>query len=243
MRAVIARLPDPVTYRVIAAQFRIQERELADIATIVPAGRTAVDVGAWWGPWTYWLSRRAPLVYAFEPQPELAAFLRRVTGPNVRVVEAALADTKGDAELVIPDAAVGQDALAHLGRTDDRHTQGATVRVDVRRLDDYDLGDVGFIKIDVEGHELAVLDGAAETLKRCRPALLVEIEARHSRVPIEETFRHLAALDYVGAFRLARRWHPLETFETGIHQARPGSRRYVNNFLFTPGPLPADLTR
>jgi hypothetical protein len=34
------------------------------------------------------------------------------------------------------------------------------------RIDDYNLPDVGFIKIDIEGHELGVLDGAAATLAR-----------------------------------------------------------------------------
>jgi len=231
-----------VTYRVIAAQFRMQERELAGIPVFVPAGRTAVDVGAWWGPWTYWLSRRVPEVYAFEPQHRLADFLRRVVGPNVRVVEAALADRRGHAELVVPDVALGQDALAHLGGTDDARAGCGIAQVELRRLDDYDLRDVGFIKIDVEGHELAVLHGATETLKRCRPTLLVEIEARHSRVPIEETFGYLAAMGYVGAYRLGRRWYSVEGFDVEKHQAaKAGGKPYVNNFLFTPEALPESL--
>jgi FkbM family methyltransferase len=53
-------------------------------------------------------------------------------------------------------------------------------RVSVRRLDDIDLGGgVGFLKIDVEGHEEAVLAGASRTLKQSMPAVLVEVEERH----------------------------------------------------------------
>ena len=49
----------------------------------------------------------------------------------------------------------------------------------VKRLDDQHLDNVGLIKIDVEGHELAVLHGAADTLTRNRPAVVVEAEERH----------------------------------------------------------------
>src|SRR5947209_15621423 len=231
-RALLRRLPPSLAYRLIAAQFRRQEPELRDLAAFVPPDRPAVDVGAWWGPWTYWLSRHVPLVYAFEPQPEPASFLRRVSGSRVRVIEAALADASGEAELVVPDSAVGQDALAHLRRVSGE--VGAVVRVDLKRLDDYELSDAGFIKIDVEGHELAVLRGAAQTLARCAPVIFVEIEQRHSQVPMAETFDYLAQAGYAGAYRSHRRWQPLDTFDVAVHQARPGTREYVNNFLFRP---------
>ncbi len=48
------------------------------------------------------------------------------------------------------------------------------VAAECRRLDDFDLEEVDFIKIDCEGYELWVLQGAVETLKRCKPCLIVE---------------------------------------------------------------------
>ena len=48
------------------------------------------------------------------------------------------------------------------------------------RLDNVYRGRAGFIKIDVEGHEQAVLDGAVETIRRCKPRMLVEIDDRLS---------------------------------------------------------------
>ena len=50
------------------------------------------------------------------------------------------------------------------------------VRVAACRLDDEPVGDVGFLKIDVEGFERAVIEGALETIRRCKPVMLVEIE-------------------------------------------------------------------
>jgi hypothetical protein len=49
----------------------------------------------------------------------------------------------------------------------------------LERLDDAIGGPVGFIKIDIEAHELPVLEGAAEILNRDRPVLLIESEKRH----------------------------------------------------------------
>jgi FkbM family methyltransferase len=47
---------------------------------------------------------------------------------------------------------------------------------------------VGFIKIDVEGHELAVINGATTLLTTQRPLLLIEIEARHHRLPRNDRY-------------------------------------------------------
>ena len=54
------------------------------------------------------------------------------------------------------------------------------LKVHMDRLDNVYSGTAGFIKIDVEGHEQAVLDGAVETIDRCRPRLLVEVDERLS---------------------------------------------------------------
>jgi FkbM family methyltransferase len=47
--------------------------------------------------------------------------------------------------------------------------------VEIRRLDDYNFENIDFIKIDVEGFELEVLNGAQETIKCSRPILLIEV--------------------------------------------------------------------
>lgn len=228
------RLPDPLFYRVLARQFRSQEPELRQLAVMVPPARAAVDVGAWWGPWTHWLSRRVPRVVAVEPQPRLAAFLERVGGANVEVVNAALSDTTGSVFLTVPGARRGRDALASL----EPGIEGDTITVPGRRLDDLGVTDVGFVKIDVEGHELAVLRGGRETIERDRPVLFVEIEQRHLTDPIERSFEAVTALGYAGHFWLGKRWHPLDAFDVHTHQLAalddPKSRRYVNNFLFVP---------
>ena len=62
-----------------------------------------------------------------------------------------------------------------------------------------------FLKIDVEGHELAVLEGARHTLEAHRPTILLECEARHrADGDVRPVFELLQSLGYEGSFFLKR---------------------------------------
>ena len=188
-----------------------------------------------WGPWTYWLSRRADSVWSFEPNPRPASFLARVASPNVHVEHAALSDRVGTGTLFAPSE-IGRDALATLSGA--KSESGAPrIEVPLRRLDDYKLNSVGFIKIDVEGHELEVLRGAEETLARCAPTLLVEIDQKHHEQPIQRVFDWLLVRGYEGRFRRRRSWEGLSRFvvqEDQLQQPRAMSAGYISDFVFTP---------
>jgi FkbM family methyltransferase len=235
-------LPDPVFYRAVAAAFRVRaEQRLLLLDSLVPSGCVVVDAGAWWGPWTYWLSRRASAVWAFEPNPSMAAFLSRVVAPNVHVENVALSAGPARGTLFVPDG-VGRDALATLSaahRTDD--AVGTEVRLE--KLDHYRLDGVGFIKVDVEGHEFQVLRGAEGTLARSMPTLLVEVEQIFHERPVQCIFDWLVDRGYDGWFRQSRRWQPLSSFDVKRDQrpdVRVKSSQYVNNFVFMPrGRTPA----
>ncbi len=118
-------------------------------------------------------------VYAFEPLPEnavrLARTLRRNQLSNVHLVARALGETSGRALL----AAAGNDSMAQVS------SEVATVdaepgSVPLMRLDDWleenrAVRQIDLIKIDVEGHELALLRGGAEALRRFSPRLVIEL--------------------------------------------------------------------
>jgi FkbM family methyltransferase len=119
-----------------------------------------------------------------------------------------------------------------------------SIEVPVRRLDDLGLTDIGLIKIDVEGHELAVLHGATETLTQQRPAIVVEAEERHHPNSVAEITGLLQGLGYAGYFDLDGVRRPIAEFDPARHQdpANVGSQKdgwagrgvYVNNFVFVP---------
>lgn len=159
--------------------WRTGEPELRLLPRLCSRRLHSLDVGANNGVYTWHLARWSAGVTAFEPQPEHAAILSRAFGRRVAVERVALSDSEGEAVLRVPLAAL-QDGLATI---EPRNALGGgAVRdyaVPRRRLDGYDLPPVGVVKIDVEGHELAVLQGAAALLARDRPHLLVEAEERH----------------------------------------------------------------
>ena len=121
-------------------------------------------------------------------------------------------------------------------------------QVATRRLDDFNLVGIGFVKIDVEGHEFAVLEGATELLDSQRPTVLIEVEPRSDQPrSLDNVVEFFSERGYRGEYLHRGAWHPVDVSTAGrwAHSgrvARQGyatnllfyARRYVHNFLFTP---------
>ncbi|MGP3925522.1 FkbM family methyltransferase [Streptomyces sp. 8N616] len=243
------RLPPRLVGAGAALLYPRFEPELRRLADFCPRGGTAVDVGGWYGPWSRRLARRADRVVAVEPVPHLARQLASTTPANVRVVQAAAADRTGRARLWLPPGGRGDRGVSSLVR---REIHRAAVEVRCVPLDELleglRLTDVGLIKVDVDGSELAVLRGAERILRRDRPALFVELEVRIQ--PLGPVLSLLAGYGYRGWVLPGRDWVPLSAFDLAGHQYRTGHvaeqgllrrsvaphRRYVNSVLFLPGP-------
>ncbi|MGH6994942.1 MAG: FkbM family methyltransferase, partial [Stellaceae bacterium] len=148
------------------------ERELRLVRHLCQRERDAVDIGAHEGSYVHFMKRHARRVYAFEPVPSLAEALAWKFAPRVVVRNIALSRESGTAILRIPliDGA-SLTGLASLNNGAGATTAVTEIAVQTRPLDEVFAGDAGFIKVDVEGHEEAVLDGAARTITRCRPRL------------------------------------------------------------------------
>jgi FkbM family methyltransferase len=175
--------------RRIAEEARAGEPELPLLAQLVRSGGTAIDVGANQGVFAYALSRIAERVVAFEPNPDYAAFARWMLRRRVELYECALSDKGGRATFHVPLADDGM--VLHLaGNLKNTHAQfknERTYEVAVRTLDEFDFRDVRFIKVDVEGSEREVLDGARATITRERPALLLELLSGTYEDPVGQT--------------------------------------------------------
>jgi len=133
--------------------------------------RVALDIGAHIGLWSRDLARAFEQVHAFEPVAAFReCFARNVDAPNVVMHPCALGNTEGRVRLAIDEAHSGMTHVAEIG---DEGDEG----IEVRRLDSFGLEGVDYVKIDVEGFELFVLEGARETLLRCRPVVTLEQKA------------------------------------------------------------------
>lgn len=112
--------------------------------------------------------------FAFEPIPDLAAGLRREF-PGVQVFEVALSDESGMAEFKHVTSRPGYSGLRERAYPTDHETV-QTIQVRTERLDDLLPPDasVDFMKVDVEGGELAVFRGATRTIETHRPYIVFE---------------------------------------------------------------------
>ena len=147
---------------------------------LMAGGDLCLDIGANAGFHTLTAGLFFKKVVAIEPTPATAERLRTnvvLSGFwHVRVEPIALGDADGEATLAVTPGHCGTNRIA---------SGGGGVRVPVRTLDalasDPEGGLAGhrvdFIKIDVEGHERAVLAGGRETIARDRPDLLVEFNS------------------------------------------------------------------
>ncbi|MBO6563633.1 MAG: FkbM family methyltransferase [Pseudomonadales bacterium] len=164
----------------------------------------AIDVGANIGNHALFFSSRFQKVIAFEPNPTAALFLRgnlRLNNSrNVLVYEYGLSN---------------QDRKAHLEIREHNNLGSAAVsehdgtEITLRTLDgtcDNELADfdVCLIKVDVEGHELAVLQGAKNLISTQKPIMMFEVAKKHGSDGADEIFYFLREQGYKGFYSVAR---------------------------------------
>jgi FkbM family methyltransferase len=157
------------------------EQELEFLTSLFPQevmNTTAIDVGANIGFFSYVLSKHFKQVFAFEANDMLTDTLSAYNSGNITVCHQALSSTAGDATLYIPV----RDSMPLVGWASlkpgncpgvDEHIQRP---IQIVTLDSLAVTDVGFMKIDVEGHEFEVLEGAYDTISRYRPTILIEVK-------------------------------------------------------------------
>lgn len=126
--------------------------------------RTAVDVGAHCGLWSMQLVKKFRTLHAFEPVAAHRDCWRSnvVEHEDKYLYACALGDREGSIKITTEPTSSGDSRVDGDGE------------IPMHTLDSFNFLDVDFIKIDTEGFELYVIKGAEETIKRCRPVMIVE---------------------------------------------------------------------
>jgi FkbM family methyltransferase len=224
-------------------------------------GRTCVDVGALVGLYASQMAEHAAHTLCYEPLPDARAVLTQTLSGyagRVTIRDCALSDKKGEAQLSFPIC--GQTPVKQWASIEKNFTQlaadfpgtidgVASMTVPLRMLDDelaeLQLPKIGYLKIDAEGAEEAILRGAQKTLMRDRPFVVCELEERHVPGCTQRMPEFMNTLNYDVYFILGSVMYKAETFDASVLQKGPAvpqfampevefSKPYIQMFMGVP---------
>jgi FkbM family methyltransferase len=210
------------------------EREMELLDVLCDRERTGIDVGATVGMYTYRIRAHSSDVLAFEPIPLFNQMLKKVfEGKRGRIEPVAVSSCRGKATLRMPFDGAG---TAQFGRstidtanplTHEQVARTEEIEVETRAIDEYALPSVGFIKIDVEGHEVSVLEGAAKTIAQHKPNLLIECNDDHQPDGRAKLAAWLSAHDYEAFFVDGRTVKSIDQYDRAEHW----DKHFIENFI------------
>jgi FkbM family methyltransferase len=251
VRQFLANVPvlDCLFRKVIWSRIHFPEVEIRCLADL--PGRpfdVAIDVGAALGSYTWVLNRKAATVIAFEPgEFHYRNLTAEIVKSRVIAVRAAVGARAGTAELITPGSDNDARHMATLSKNNpvSKASNAHRDMVAVVSLDEYieqNLAPgrrVDLLKIDVEGFENSVLEGAKNLIARDTPTIIAEIEARHN-ADYAVFFETLEAQGYRPLAYLNGRFQPVQAADLAdMHPPEKvdnatlrDGQSYINNFVF-----------
>lgn len=218
---------------------------IAYLLSAIKEGDTVLDIGAHKAGYLYFMIKKTGSkgkIFAFEPQIALYQYIVKLKGlfnwTNLTIEHLALSDKAGRVKLYIPTDKKSRASSpgASILKLEYPGGVGSTEEVDSETLDSYCARHgirPDFLKIDVEGNELRIFEGGLNTLRECKPKILVEIETRHvGRDQVFQTIEFLQKLGYQGFFIQGKNRLPISSFNLDQHQNPANLERYCNNFIF-----------
>ncbi len=215
------------------------ERELWLIPIFCDKEKIAIDIGANMGAYSYYMAKYSKSVIAFEPNIDLWVHLRRVLGRDFHLEAAALSGKSATATLRIDNDNTGVATIEDKNDLSCVADKSVVVSrtVQTKTLDSFEISNVSMIKIDVEGHEEAVIEGAQDTIKRNRPVFIIESEDRHNPGAPRRLADALSGLGYLVFFlkdRCLTEFRTLRDEDMDPTNLYRDGAAYINNFIFIP---------
>ena len=145
--------------------------------------KNTLDIGAATGMYASHFAKHSKNVICFEAVPPVYEQLEKIKQSNANVIthNIAVSNHVGTNDFYVDDQRLSNSSFQNL-------VGGQKITVDTVTIDSLKLVDVGFIKVDVEGVELDVLVGAADTIAEYKPTCMVEIYEKFNKYPVETTF-------------------------------------------------------
>lgn len=210
--------------------------EIYVLRNILNPNDIVVDVGAHLGWYTVNSAQMVGsggTVYAFEPNPSVAAWLAencKLNGlTNVRIERIALADKNSTTDFFVGGAdSLGSLKLINAKRSNLERVK--RIKVPLRSLDRYlkmsELKKLKLIKVDAEGADLEVLKGAAGLLRKLHPYLIVEVFGLTWNTDVGRDKKIISYLQSLG-------YHPYSFEQGGLRKYFPtmGQPQIINLFF------------
>lgn len=186
-----------------------EENEIKLVKKFVNKDSDCIDIGVYRGVYTYEMSKYAKVVHSFEANPIIFENLKKnlmKLKKNINFHNFALSNKNEKVELKIPirNSNSSKDNYKEyykLGRAtihEDNAIQNyEKFIIDGKKLDDCNFKNkISLIKIDVEGHEIPVIEGGMKTILDNKPTLIVEIEERHSNQKVSFAINFINSIGY-----------------------------------------------
>ncbi|MGM5629753.1 FkbM family methyltransferase [Apibacter raozihei] len=202
------------------------------------------DIGVNMGYYIYYAEQlvHPENIVGFEPHPELYKRIKHLF-PKIHTSNIALSNTCEVLNFKVPiinsHETTGRGTL-NTEYKEENETSSKIYEVQTETLDrfikNHQIEKISFIKIDVEGAEIKVIEGAKETLRKFRPTLLIEVEERHHNQNIWNIIQPILELGYL-SFYLDRETLELKEFTSSTPTYQNTSElhnktTYINNFIF-----------
>ena len=185
------------------------ETEINLVKKLIKPGTDSIDIGVYRGVYSYEMSKYSKKVHSFEPNPIIFAYINKNLKKfinNIELYNCALSNQSKIINLKVPirNAEVSKEnfeeyyqmGLATI-HEENNFKNFENFQIETKTIDEMFFSDqISFIKIDVEGHELSVIDGAKKLIKKDKPALLVEIEKKHTNKKVNESIIYINSLGY-----------------------------------------------
>lgn len=193
------------------------------ILSHIPNKRTFIDVGANIGIWSFPFIGKFNKIIGYEPSKQNIECLQQNVGDAIEIRTKAVANFEGTADFHQAGKNCGDGKLCRPGIN-------ASYTVPVVKLDEEKLNDVDLIKIDVQGWEFEVLEGAKNIISTQRPWVIFEVNE-----DIDKCCQFMESLHYETIFTKSKRvflWAPTSGHNSPKDKSQFG--RYLG-----PGPYAA----
>ena len=154
--------------------------------------KNTIDVGAATGMYSSHFAKHSKSVICFEAVTPVYEQLVKIKEKynNVITHNLAISDKEGLLDFYVDDKRLSNSSFQNL-------VEGQKIQVETVTIDSLKLVDVGFIKVDVEGVELDVLNGANDTIDEYKPTCMVEVYEKFNKYPVETTFDFFFSRGYI----------------------------------------------